>query len=71
MGAGCGLSTRGHWGGHVICDKLGRVSAIPSCHTANRDVPCARAAAPCSEHYPVLAVGPVPNLIGFSSSAEV
>ncbi len=35
-------------------------------------VQCARAAVPsgCSGHYPVLAVGPVPNLIGFFSSAD-
>jgi hypothetical protein len=35
MDARCGLSTRGHWDGPVICNEMGRVSVCPSCSMAN------------------------------------
>ncbi len=70
MDAECGLSVCGHWDGPVICNEIGRgASAYVLPH--GEKLQLYHTAPPCSGHYPLNTVYPVPFLIGSSSSATV
>ena len=68
MDAGCGSSTRGHWGGPGICKKCKRVSGLDATW---RKVPCDHAASPCLGHAPCCPVCPARIPVGSSGSAAV
>jgi hypothetical protein len=70
MDARCGLSTRGHWDGPMICNEAGGWSV---CRATWRKVPCEHAKAPCLGHWhsPPGSEGPTPILVYSSSCAAV
>jgi hypothetical protein len=72
MDAGCGLSTRGHWDGPMICNEAGQGPAGFSsvCRATWRKVPCEHAKAPCWGHF-ARSDRPLLILVGSSSSSAV
>ena len=70
MDAVCGLSTRGHWDGPVICNE-GWAGGLSVCRATWRKVPCEHAEAPYLGHSPPSSDGSMPILFGSSSSGGV
>ena len=71
--AGCGMSTRGHWDGPVICNEW-KGSWLCDCATWSvtwRKVPCEHDNSPCLEPAPVWYTCPVPLPLGSSGCASV
>ena len=70
--AGCGLSTRGHWDGPVICNewKRGWRHGATFCATW-RKVPCEHDNPPCLEPAPVWYTCPVLLSLGSSGCSSV
>jgi hypothetical protein len=71
LGIGRGTAAEGEWSSETSHWILGLPASLAAATQRTVTVPCDHAEASCLGHSPVRAVGPVPNLIGFSSSAEV
>ena len=70
--AGCGLSTRGHWGGPAICTEWkGGCRHSATCSAAWRKVPCEHANSPYLGPATVQYLWLVPLSLGSSGCASV